>query len=205
MFKLIDEDHHNAEGRFAQIRGSYLGNGELDADLLSEMGDLINKGVTGFVLAWHPKDDSSEDSISYARILQIPQPRILRSVVVEGVDGVPVTISPNLSTNNRYVVLGELSFYDVHEYAFMRKEVEEACLKANEPRAYFQDGGEFNSYFTLNYASFGENDLLYPTVPNVLLVDDDGRHICRVFTGQFKPATVEDLEDNDDVDEANPY
>ena len=51
MFKLI-EDRINGESRFSQIRGSYLGNGELDAEVLAEVGDLINNGATGFVLAW---------------------------------------------------------------------------------------------------------------------------------------------------------
>lgn len=197
MFKLID-DRINGEHRFSQIRGSYLGNGELDAEVLAEVGDLINNGATGFILAWHPLHDNSEDVIQYARILQIPQPRVLRTVVVEGVDGIPVTISPNLSPNTRYVVIGELSFYDVDNYAFMRKEVEEACLKNNQPRAYFMDGGELRDYFTLNYAAYGENDLLNPTVPNIWAIDEDGRHICRVFTPSFYPATLEDLEDLDD-------
>lgn len=199
MFKLI-EDRVNGESRFSQIRGSYLGNGELDAEVLAEVGDLINQGVLGFVLAWHPIHDDSEDSIQYARILQIPQPRVLRTVVIEGIDGIPVTISPNLSTEMRYVVIGDLSFYDVHEYNFMRKEVEKACVDNNRPRAFFVDGGELRDYFTLNYMSFGENELLMPTVPNVWIIDESGRHICRAFTPSFYPATLEDLEDLDDDD-----
>lgn len=197
MFKLI-EDRINGESRFSQIRGSYLGNGELDAEVLAEVGDLINQGAIGFVLAWHPINDNSEDVIQYARILQIPEPRVMRTVVIEGVDGVPVTISPNLSTEMRYVVIGDLSFYDINEYAFMRKEVENVCVEHNRPRAFFMDGGELRDLFTLNYASFGDNDLLYPTVPNVWLIDEFGRHICRVFTPNFYPATLEDLEDLDD-------
>ena len=202
MFKLI-EDVVNGESRFSQIRGSYLGNGELDAEVLSEVGELINLGVTGFVLAWHPVNDNSEDSIQYARIIQVPQPRILRTVVIEGVDGVPVTVSPNLSTQTRYVIIGDLSFYDLAEYTQMRQMVEEACVNSNRPRAYFLDGGEMREYFTLNYASFGDNDLLHPTVPSIWIVDEDGRHTCRVFTPHFRPATLEDLEDFDDVDTAD--
>lgn len=199
MFKLI-EDVVNGESRFSQIRGSYLGNGELDAEVLSEVGELINQGVTGFILAWHPVNDNSEDVIQYARILQVPQPRVLRTVVIEGVDGVPVSVSPNLSPQTRYVIIGDLSFYDLHEYTTVRQQVEEACVKNNRPRAYFLDGGELRDYFTLNYANFGENDVLNPTVPAVWIIDEDGRHICRVFTPQFRPASLEDLEDYDDVD-----
>jgi len=199
MFKLI-EDRINGESRFSQIRGSYLGNGELDAEVLAEVGDLINNGATGFVLAWHPVSDNSEDVIQYARILQIPQPPVMRTVVIEGVDGIPVTISPNLSPDVRYVVIGDLSFYDVSEYAATRMEVEEACVKNARPRAYFLDGGELCDYFTLNYAPFDDNTVLYPTVPSIWIVDSAGRHTCRAFTPNFRPATLEDLEDLDDDD-----
>lgn len=197
MLKLI-EDRINGENRFSQIRGTYLGNGELDAEVLAEVGDLINLGAIGFVLAWHPINDDSEDSIGYGRILQIPEPRTLRTVVVEGVDGIPVTISPNHSTTMRYVIIGDLYFYDIHEYAFMRKEVEDSCVANNRPHAFFIDGGELITLFTLNYASYGDNDLLYPTVPNVWLIDDEGKHICRTFTPSFYPATLEHLEDLDE-------
>lgn len=199
MFTLLEDDAHNAVSRFEQIDGTYLGNGELDAEILAEVGDLMNLGATGFVLAWHPHNDSSEEAVSYARIIQIPQPRVLRSIVIEGMDGVPVTVSPNLSENFRYVITGELLLYDLNEYAFMRKEVEAACVKSNEPRAYFNDGGEIISHFTLNYASYGDNDLLFPTVPNVWMVDADGKHICRVFTEHFKPATLDDLDDQETI------
>ena len=148
----------------------------------------------------HPVNDNSEDVIQYARILQIPQPRVMRTVVIEGLDGVPVTVSPNLSPDVRYVVIGDLSFYDVAEYTVMRKEVEDICVKNARPRAYFLDGGELCDYFTLNYASFDDNSVLYPTVPSIWIVDSAGRHTCRAFTPNFRPATLEDLEDLDDDD-----
>lgn len=201
MLKFI-EDRINGENRFSQIRGSYLGNGELDAEVLSEVGDLINNGAMGFILAWHPVNDSSEEAINYARIIQIPQPRIMRTLVIEGVDGVPVTVSPNLSEKLRYVILGDLSFYDVDFYHEARNAVEHTCVESGTPRAYFIDGGEMVDYFTLNYGGFDENSPLYPTVPTIWLIGDDGRHICRTFTQQFYPATIDDVENLDEQDQA---